>query len=218
VRLGLALLAGCVPLGATAGEVTGRIEAPTRREESLSVDLYAKYDRPAESTPSAGLAGVVALRPLAAPATSSSAGQPPVMDQRGAHFVPRIVPVQAGRSVRFLNSDPVFHNVFSLSPTRRFDLGRYPRGDSRLVRFDRPGVVQVFCDIHAEMTGFVVVLESPYFSVLEAEGGFRVGDVPKGLYEVLVWVEGLGRFETLGQVEVPETGAVEFLASLPGAR
>ncbi|HET9235128.1 MAG TPA: carboxypeptidase regulatory-like domain-containing protein, partial [Candidatus Eisenbacteria bacterium] len=107
-----------------------------------------------------------------------------------------------------------FHNVFSLSPVRKFDLGRYPRGDSRVVTFDHPGVVQVFCDIHAEMIGYVVVLESRHYAVLGPDGRYRITDVPPGTYEVGVWAEGMSQFEMVGSVSVPTTGAAEFTASL----
>jgi plastocyanin len=204
---------------AFAGDVTGTIDLPRRPAPGVDVDLYGKYDTPKQATQNEGgkLDGVVFLRPERNETVPASMPVP-VMDQKNAHFVPRIVVVPAGGRVRFLNSDPMFHNVFSLSPIKKFDLGRYPKGNSKLVTFDHPGVVQVFCDIHAEMIGFVVVVEGLHYAVLESEGHYRISDVPPGNYDVAVWAEGMSQFRTVGRVSVPATGATEFTASLLDAR
>ena len=197
-----------------AGEVSGVIDLPGRARARVGVDLYDKYASSSSSRDDEGqLEGVVFLRSSREPDVNASTPIP-VMDQKNARFVPRIVPVPAGGRVRFLNSDPMFHNVFSLSPVRKFDLGRYPRGDSRVVTFDHPGVVQVFCDIHAEMIAYVVVLESRHYAVLGADGHYRITDVPPGTYEVGAWAEGMSQFEMVGSVTVPTSGAAEFTASL----
>ena len=92
------------------------------------------------------------------------------LDQRGERFVPHIVAIGVGGTVDFPNSDPFFHNVFSLSDVRSFDLGRYATGKSKTVRFDKPGVVRVFCDIHAHMSAFIFVFAHPYFDVTDGAG------------------------------------------------
>jgi plastocyanin len=204
---------------AFAGEVTGTIDLPRRPAPGVDVDLYGKYHTPRSETQndSGKLDGVVFLRAVANDAVPASLPVP-VMDQKNAHFVPRIVVVPAGGRVRFLNSDPMFHNVFSLSPIKKFDLGRYPKGNSKFVTFDHPGVVQVFCDIHAEMIGFVVVVDGLHYAVLEADGHYRISDVAPGNYDVAVWAEGMSQFRTVGHVTVAATGATEFTASLLDAR
>lgn len=116
-----------------------------------------------------------------------------VMDQRNETFLPRLLAVQTGTTVDFPNSDSTYHNVFSLSRARRFDLGRYAAGRTKSVRFDRPGVVRVFCDIHSHMSAFVVVFNHPYFRVTDAEGRFRIDNVPPGTYTVVGWYEGEAR-------------------------
>lgn len=116
-----------------------------------------------------------------------------VMDQRNETFLPRLLAVQTGTTVDFPNSDSTYHNVFSLSRARRFDLGRYAAGKTKSVRFDRPGVVRVFCDIHSHMSAFVVVFNHPYFRVTDAEGRFRIDNVPPGTYTVVGWYEGEAR-------------------------
>ena len=89
-------------------------------------------------------------------------------------FVPHVLAVMVGTMVDFPNSDMTYHNVFSLSQAKRFDLGRYAAGKSKSVRFDRPGVVRVFCDIHSHMNAFVLVFSHPFFDVTDVEGRFQL--------------------------------------------
>lgn len=112
------------------------------------------------------------------------------MDQRHETFVPHVLAVTAGTIVDFPNSDKTFHNVFSLSKARRFDLGRYAAGRSKAVRFNHPGVVRVFCDIHSHMNAFILVFGHPFFAVTEPDGHFRIADVPPGTYSLVGWYEG----------------------------
>ena len=86
------------------------------------------------------------------------------MDQRNETFLPHVLAIDAGTVVDFPNNDTTYHNVFSLSKTRKFDLGRYARGKSKSVLFDRPGVVRIFCDIHSHMSAFVLVFSHPYYA------------------------------------------------------
>jgi plastocyanin len=113
-----------------------------------------------------------------------------VLDQKDETFVPHVVAVTVGSTVEFPNSDRVYHNVFSLSKVRRFDLGRYPRGASRSVRFDEPGVVRVFCEIHSHMSAFILVFAHRYFATTDSEGRYRIEGVPSGRYTLAVWNEG----------------------------
>jgi hypothetical protein len=95
--------------------------------------------------------------------------------------------------VDFPNSDRTYHNVFSLSKTQRFDLGRYGRGRSKSVRFDRPGVVRVFCDIHSHMSAFVLVFAHRFFATTDTEGRYRIDNVPAGAYTLVAWNDGQER-------------------------
>ena len=124
----------------------------------------------------------------------SEALEPPVaarqrMDQRNETFVPHVLAIRTGTTVDFPNSDRIYHNVFSLSPTRKFDLGRYAVGRSKAVRFDRPGVVRVFCDIHSHMNAWILVFAHPFFAVTDADGRFRIEGIPPGTYTVAIWNE-----------------------------
>ena len=115
------------------------------------------------------------------------------MDQRNETFIPHVLAVTAGTLVDFPNNDSTYHNVFSLSRAKRFDLGRYARGRSKTVRFDRPGIVRVFCDIHSHMSAFVLVFSHPYHATTEADGRYRIDNIPPGSYTVTVWHEGQTR-------------------------
>jgi plastocyanin len=114
---------------------------------------------------------------------------PVEMDQKGKAFVPHVLPVVEGTTVRFLNSDPFEHNVFS--PEGRYDLGSWPRGQSKDHTFAKPGVYTQLCRIHPEMEAFVVVLDTPYFATTDASGAFRIADVPPGSYTLTAWSEKL---------------------------
>jgi plastocyanin len=112
------------------------------------------------------------------------------LDQRNETFVPYVLAVTVGSTVDFPNNDRIYHNVFSLSKPKRFDLGRYPRGQSRSVRFDRPGVVRVFCEIHSHMSAFILVFAHRYFAATDGEGRYRLEGVPPGAYTLAVWNDG----------------------------
>lgn len=111
------------------------------------------------------------------------------MDQRGEQFLPRVLAVTVGTVVEFPNNDKTFHNVFSLSRVKSFDLGRYRPGRTGAVTFDRPGIVPIFCDIHANMSAYVLVFRHPFFALTDADGRYNIPNVPAGTYNVLVWSE-----------------------------
>ena len=112
------------------------------------------------------------------------------MDQRNETFMPHVLAVDTGALVAFPNHDSTYHNVFSLSQIKKFDLGRYARGKSKSVLFDRAGVVRIFCDIHSHMSAFVLVFSHPYYVVAEPDGRYRIDNIPPGSYTVSAWHEG----------------------------
>jgi plastocyanin len=116
-----------------------------------------------------------------------------VISQRGKMFVPHVLVVPVGTRVAFRNDDPIFHNIFSLSKPNEFDTGLYKQGAIYTETFRHPGAVQLLCNIHASMFGFVFVVDTPYYAEAEASGAFTIKGVPPGEYELQVWHEAAAR-------------------------
>jgi len=112
--------------------------------------------------------------------------------QKNKSFEPHILVVPAGSMVEFPNRDPFFHNVFSLFEGKRFDLGLYEAGTSRMVRFDRPGISYIFCNIHPEMSAIVITITTPFYAISNGDGQLNVPNVPFGRYLLHIWSEGMG--------------------------
>jgi plastocyanin len=113
---------------------------------------------------------------------------PVTLDQVNLTFTPHVLPVIVGTTVAFPNSDEIRHNVFSPGPPR-FDLGTYPQKTTKSHLFDTPGVWTLLCNVHAEMSAYVVVMETPYFARTDKDGRFVLKDVPPGTYTLKVWHE-----------------------------
>jgi plastocyanin len=113
----------------------------------------------------------------------------PILDQRDLQFHPQVLPILVGTTVDFPNRDNLFHNVFSYSKTKPFDLGRYPKDELRTVTFDRAGVVRVYCDIHSHMNATILVLENPYFAVPAENGSYAIRNIPEGAYTLVLWYD-----------------------------
>ena len=163
MRLGrcLALLA-LVPAVAGAAELRGQLTLfaggqPLRASESAEAVVYF---RPRV--------------PVAAPAAT----EPAVMSTRRKQFVPRVLPITAGSSVRFPNEDPILHNAFSTSPDNAFDTGQYGTGPGSVHTFTKPGLVKVYCNVHHAMFGFVLVLDTPHFTRPGLDGRFELTGLP----------------------------------------
>jgi plastocyanin len=133
------------------------------------------------------------------------------MDQRNETFVPHVLAITVGTTVDFPNSDNTYHNVFSLRGPRPFDLGRYAAGRSKSVRFDRPGIVRVFCEIHSHMSAFILVFAHRFFAVTDAEGRYRIEGLPPGSYTVVAWNDGQERESRTVQVREGEPTEVDFV-------
>ena len=156
-----------------------------------------------------------------------------VMDQRNLEFIPHILPVLVGATVDFPNNDKVNHNVFSMSRTKKFNLGSYGAGESKTVVFDKPGIVELRCDVHAEMAAYILVMKNPYFAVTDKQGRFEIPDsnhlkqiglnapkdLPPGKYFIKTWHEKLSSQKMA--VAVPQNGDVSVQLDLnrgtPGA-
>jgi len=194
------------------GSLRGRVNilrvvsAPARRPGIADFGTSAQPEAPPD-LPRA----VVFLESPDVPVTSALRSQRPVpgrarMDQRNETFMPHVLAIDVGTRVEFPNNDQTFHNVFSLSKPRHFDLGRYGRNHSKTVLFDRPGVVRVFCDIHSHMNAFVVVFNHPYHALTDDEGRYRLDNIPAGTYPVTAWHEGTAR--DTRSVTIPPGGGI----------
>ena len=159
-----------------AGVVAGKVELRDSRDSTVR----KKQD----------YSGVVVwLEPVDRAAVPRVLPRPARMDQKDKTFVPHVLAVPTGANVEFPNSDPIFHNAFSNYDGQVFDIGLYPPGTSRTVRFTRPGVVRVFCNIHAAMSAVIVVLSTPYYTTTGANGAFDLGNVPPGEYKLRLFHE-----------------------------
>ena len=142
------------------------------------------------------------------------------MAQRDERFVPHVLPVLVGARVEFPNEDDVYHNVFSLSTAagpNGFDLGRYPKGESRTVTFQRPGTVQVFCHIHTDMSASVLVLQNPYFASPNDDRRYVIDDVPEGEYTIVGWHDRAKPVVRRVRVTAGQTSTVDFNIPVPPA-
>jgi plastocyanin len=129
-----------------------------------------------------------------------------VITQRDAVFRPHVLPVVAGTTVEWPNKDEIFHNVFSMSETKEFDLGLYRDPEVKKVTFDKKGRVDVFCSIHSKMNCVVLVLENPWFAAADKNGHFRIENVPAGTYRLKAWHERVP--SQVQEIVVPEKGEV----------
>lgn len=143
-----------------------------------------------------------------APATNLVTVTTSRVAQKGAQFAPHILPVMAGTTVEWPNNDDIFHNVFSISDAKNFDLDLYKGNPpEKRVTFDQAGKVDVYCSIHANMNCIVLVLENPYFASTDKDGNYTIKNVPAGKYKLKAWHERLPADEQ--EITVPETGAVK---------
>ena len=145
-----------------------------------------------------------------------------IMDQRNLTFTPHILPIPVGASVQFPNNDKVDHNIFSLSRTNKFNIGSYKPGEIKTVSFDKPGIVELRCDVHAEMAAYIMVLKNPYFAVTDEQGRFEIPDskhleqigikeiknLPAGKYILKTWHEKLKSKKQA--VIVPDNGDISI--------
>jgi plastocyanin len=137
---------------------------------------------------------VVYVEAIAGKTFPAPTDKPPVIDQKGLMFQPHLIAVQQGTTVEFLNSDKVAHNVFwtSVGGNKKLthNLGTWPQGEKKSFKFDNPGAVPLLCNVHPEMSGYIVVSPTPYFAVSDKSGTYKIENVPDGSYNVTAWHEG----------------------------
>ena len=192
----LVVLSLAVTAPASAGTVRGRVEVIEKGGKRASdlADAVVWIEGPK-----------VKPRPSSATIT-----------MKGKSFVPRVAVVPVGGSVEFPNQDPVFHNVFSVSGENRFDLDLYKKPKSGAWVFRRPGLVRVYCNIHPQMSAYVLVRDNSFWARPSADGGFEIPDVPAGAWVLKAWHERAG--EASRAVNVPEGGALDVALTLDGSK
>lgn len=141
-----------------------------------------------------------------------------VMDQQNLAFIPHILPIPVGATVAFPNRDKVDHNVFSLSRTKKFNLGSYKPGEGKKVTFDKPGIVELRCDVHAEMIAYIMVMKNPFFAITDIDGKFKITDVPPGEVLIKTWHEKLknGKHKAVVPDKVNITVNLNLTRGTPG--
>lgn len=137
--------------------------------------------------------------------------QKPLVDQKNLMFSPRLLVIQVGTTVEFQNDDSVQHNVFwpSVGGNRKLghNLGTWPQGEKRAYKFDQPGAVSLLCNVHPEMSGYIIVSPTPYFAQTDTAGNFKIDNVPDGKYNVVAWHDGMKQTKS---VDVAGTAKADF--------
>jgi plastocyanin len=188
---GALLLAGLVVLGAGtayAGTITGTVTAKQKKYAANAVVYIQSVEDSTFKPPS----------------------EPVVMDQKNLEFIPHVLPIVAGTTVRFENHDNVSHNVFSPDKCAgKLNLGTWPPGESKDYTFKEAGcAATILCIVHPDMEAYVVVLQNPYYAVTGTDGSFTIHDVPAGKYTLAIWSEKLKAKQVA--ITVPESGNVKI--------
>ena len=186
------------PAAVVEGKVSAR-PAPAFR-------VPDRYNTGASARTPAALPTVVYIRGAVPGRPPRRSARTAEMIQRDTAFMPAALIVPVGSSVAFQNRDDFFHNVFSYSRAKRFDLGRYPSPESKTVVFDEAGVVDVYCEIHKFMRAAILVVENPFHAVVDADGGFCIADVPPGRYTLVALHPDRGQKSMT--IDVPASGTV----------
>lgn len=215
--LAVVLAAGAFTASAATPLTTGRIEGrvvitvPVASAPPSSAYGARRVEKPA---PRAGseLSNVIVFIQDAPKAAALPAVRAHIV-QENETFVPRVVAITRGSTVDFPNGDPFFHDVFSLSRSGTFDLGSFPRGQSKSHQFRQAGLVKVYCHIHSHMTASIMVFDHTFFTIPKSDGSFTIDDVPAGTYQVSAWHERIG--ENSQPVKIEAGRASELRFALP---
>ena len=217
------LLSVFLAASASAGSITGKVSATPPSGplgDSAGGDAYAsRRYKFVEKIDYASLRDfIVYIDQPVAEITPGAPSLAAVTTQKNANFEPHVLPVAVGTTVRWPNDDDIYHNVFSMSDTKEFDLGYYKKDKTPELVFDKVGLVDVFCAIHSKMHCIILVLPNAFFAAADVRGRYEIRDVPAGTYRVRAWHERLPS-RTLS-VTVPAEGEVHVdfllgLAALP---
>ena len=223
-RIVLLLVVAGITASAVAGTISGTVRAqgPEQPGSSGGGDSYGSrrykfvervdYDRLEDF--------VVSIDQVVPGTPQVAEGAEPVIVQRDANFEPHVLPIAVGTAVKWPNKDDIYHNVFSMSDKKEFNLGLYGKEKTPLIVFDQVGRVDVFCSIHTKMHCIILVLPSAYFSMADARGRYVIKDVPAGTYRIKAWQERMPPL--VKEVVVPAEGEVKLdfilgLSELPSS-
>jgi plastocyanin len=198
-----------MPVAPSAGAaVEGRVDLPKSNAAPVQAKRYEIVTK----------GGVLSTQPPLAVVYLDGAfprpASPPTKEvaQKDLTFIPALLPIRVGTKVEFPNLDDTYHNIFSYSPAKRFDLGRY-RAEERPIPvqvFDKPGLVTLRCDIHEHMRGLILVLNSPYFVMTDTDGHFRLSGLPAGHYTLKAWIDSRTTREKPVELKDGQTLHVDF--------
>ena len=220
--LALALTVG----SAWAADITGTVTVKQRLTHprvTASASLYergpgVRLSSDSEADPLAAERSRVVIYiegPVHGSITQANIAPVPVtMRQTNRRFDPEIAVISAGSSVAFPNMDPIFHNVFSLSKPQTFDLGNYPKGETRIVTFPKPGIVYVNCRLHPNMAAVIMVAPNQWFTKAGRDGQFALHDLPPGTYTVVAWHKATGFLRKQVHIDEGRDSTVNFLVPL----
>jgi plastocyanin len=219
----MAVVVTAVASGATGQSITGSIEVKkklTKRSVTASVPVYqrgtaVKLGADADTDPLALERSRVVLYLEGPGPTGGAAHAGPVqIQQLDRRFSPDVLVVAAGTTVSFPNMDPIFHDVFSLSKPKSFDLGSYDKGETRSVIFSKPGIVDVYCHLHPNMAATIVVTPNRWYAQADRSGRYRIADVPPGQYTLVAWHKAAGYFRKTVVVEAGHDASADFFIPL----
>lgn len=204
---------------AGAQNITGTVlikKRLTRRSVTPTVSVYqrgtpVKLGKDADDDPLAYERSRVVIY-LEGPANPGAdvANAAPQIQQLDRRFSPDLVVVPVGSTVSFPNMDPIFHNIYSLSKPKEFDLGSYDKGETRKVQFPKPGIVDVYCHLHPNMAATIVVTPNRWYAKSDREGQYRIPDVPPGQYTIVAWHKSAGFFRKTIVVEAGRDLVADF--------
>lgn len=219
-RLRILAAITALAIGARAQDITGTIQISkklTKRSVTASIPVYdrgtaVKLGKDVTEDPLAYERSRVVIYlegPEPTDAEPARSGKF-VIQQQNRQFYPDILAVRVGSTVSFPNMDPIFHNIFSLSKAKEFDLGSYDKGETRSVVFPKPGIVYVYCHLHPNMSATIVVAPNRWFAQSDAAGHYRIANVPPGRYTVVAWHKAAGFFRKPIVVEAGHEFIVDF--------
>jgi hypothetical protein len=205
------------PAGDDTGVITGHIRLTTRIRAPLPANAYPSRAVGKHEAPSIPEIRNVVVYLKDPPFHGTLPVSHAELRQQNETFIPHVLAITKGSTVDFPNDDPFFHNVFSLSSAATFNLGRYPRGQSRPERFTKAGLVKVFCDIHSHMSASILVLDHPYFGIPGNDGTYQIRNVPPGQYTIVGWHERVGERVASVKVEADRQVTVDLTVPVEDA-